>query len=136
MSIDDFPLSWRWTQPSHAVLPQNVMESLSIMEKQQASHFYAFGERIFKQHVASAITHKTSDTTRTWLGTLNIPVTAQVVIAWNKLDALSLPWPTFIEYWEDFCYPGSDDAFLFPAGCASVLAWHHHETFEFIENVS
>jgi hypothetical protein len=137
LNIQNFPLAWRWTQASHAVLPPDVLDSLTALENHEAEHFYSLGEEIFRRDTTSAITYKAlqaSDTTPSWLRALTIPATAQVIVAWNKQDAISLPWQTFIEYWDDFCYPNSDDAFVFPTEGTGVLAWNHYEVFEFIGN--
>ena len=86
----------------------------------------------------AAVTHQAvedSGSTRIWLRALPIPSEARVLAVWNRETAISLPWETFVVYWDDFCYPSSDDVFVFPVVGTGALAWNHYEVFEFIENV-
>jgi hypothetical protein len=34
-------------------------------------------------------------------------------LSWYGETAISLPWSLFCEFWDDFCYPSSDDADTF-----------------------
>jgi hypothetical protein len=137
VGIEEFPLAWRWTQASHAVLPPDVLGSLAPLQGHDADRLYLRGEKIFRRHAAAPATHQVlegPEPTRAWLKTLPIFSSAQVFVVWNRKTAISLPWQTFIAYWDDFCYPSSDDAFVFPEEGTSALAWNHYEVFEFIEN--
>ena len=49
-------------------------------------------------------------------------------------NSLTSPWETFVAYWDDFCHPSSDDAFVFPQDGTNALAWNHSEVFDFIQN--
>ena len=49
-----------------------------------------------------------------------------------RQTGLDLPWEIFLEYWDDFCYPSSDDAFVVCEASAAILAWEHEELFKFI----
>lgn len=137
MGIEEFPLAWRWTQSSHAVLPADVLASLAPLQSQAADRLYRQGEDVFRRHAAAVVSHNASEdpeTTRAWLKALAIASHAQVFVAWDRKTGIALPWQTFVAYWDDFCYPSSDDVFVFPAQGAGALAWSHHEVFEFIEN--
>jgi len=48
---------------------------------------------------------------------------------------LNLPWSVFCEYWDDFCYPSSDDVNIFLGNGEFFLRWHHYEVFEFDEGI-
>jgi hypothetical protein len=37
MSIQDFPLAWRWTQASHSVLPPEVLEDIRPLSAAEAA---------------------------------------------------------------------------------------------------
>jgi hypothetical protein len=137
VGIEEFPLAWRWTQVSHAVLAPEVLASLTPLHAHDAEQLYRRGERLFPQGTVAAVTHQAfedPEPTRAWLEVLPIARDGRVLIAWNRETAISLPWKTFVAYWNDFCYPSSDDAFVFPEEGMSALAWNHYEVFEFIEN--
>ena len=40
-----------------------------------------------------------------------------------------MQWEVFVAYWNDFCYPSSDDVDLFVEGGSLFLRWHHFEEF-------
>ena len=130
MDIATFPLLWRWTQSSHAVLPADALETLCPLSTEKAGLLCAvapkqLGPRVLKHHATEDI-----EETRKWLASLPLPV-GRVVVVWSMDTALSLPWEVFVTYWSDFCYPSSDDVDVFIEGGAVVLRWHHDEIFEY-----
>jgi hypothetical protein len=131
MDIAAFPLIWRWTQPSHALLPADVLKALQPVSSAQIE---SLCESASKSWGPQIIQHRaTSDSAETgrWLASLH-PPTGRVIAVWNRNTALSLPWETFITYWSDFCYPSSDDVDVFVEGGPLVLRWRHDETFEYV----
>lgn len=130
MDVATFPLIWRWTQPSHAVLPVDVLQALQPLTTRQievlgTTTTKSFGSKIV-QHRATENTGETGQ----WLASLPLQG-GRVIAVWNKDTALSLPWQTFVSYWSDFCYPSSDDVEIFVEGGPLVLKWRHGETFEY-----
>ena len=130
MDIATFPLIWRWTQPSHAVLPVDVLRALrpltnAQIEALRLSHTKPCGPTLVQYRA----TEDTDETGR-WLASLQLR-SSRVIAVWNKDTALSLPWETFVTYWSDFCYPSSDDVDIFVEGGPLVLRWRHDEIFEY-----
>ena len=136
MGIEEFPLAWRWTQPSHAVLPPDVLASMAPLRGEDTERLYRRGEEVFRSPVESRMLHVAQDpeVARAWLKRLPFAASGRVFVAWDCSTGLSLPWEAFIAYWDDFCYPSSDDVFVFPQTGSGVLAWNHEEVFEFAEN--
>lgn len=137
MSIDEFPLAWRWTQPSHAVLPAEVLASILPMQSQETEILYLRGEKL--RSCNPPVTHahhaaENEDATRAWLKALPLPPDARVSVVWDRTTGISVPWHAFLTYWDDFCYPSSDDLFVFPEAGNAVLASNHNEVFEFVES--
>lgn len=58
----------------------------------------------------------------------------RVTISWDRDRALNLPWSIFCEYWDDFCYPSSDDVDVFLENGKCFLRWTHYEVFELDED--
>src|SRR5262245_1592949 len=137
MDIKRFPLAWRWTSPSHAVLPPEVLMSMHPLEPKEATQLYRRGVQVFGRE-ASAIeaSHLSEDVERTrqWLSELAVAPDQQVCVVWDASTAISLPWKAFVTYWDDFCYPSSDDLFVLFPGQAMVLAWNHEEVFEVVQD--
>jgi len=130
MDVATFPLIWRWTQPSHTVLPVDVLRALHPLTTAQIealglSPTKRFGP-MMDQHRAT----EDADETGRWLASLQLRG-GRVIAVWNKDTALSLPWQTFVTYWSDFCYPSSDDVDIYVEGGPLVLRWRHDETFEY-----
>lgn len=138
MGIEKFPLAWRWTQESHAILPQEVLASMVPLQPNVTDRLYNLGEELSPRSSVVLVTHeasKDSAGTRVWLTALPIPLSTRVLVVWNRVTGLALPWQAFVRYWDDFCYPSSDDVFVFPEAGTCVLAWNHYEVFDLIENV-
>ena len=123
MDIATFPLIWRWTQLSHAVLPADVLKTLRPMSSAQIESLCASATMSRGPHM---VQHRaTADPAETgrWLASLH-PPGGRVIAVWSRDTALSLPW-------SDFCYPSSDDVDIFVEGGPLVLRWRHDETFEY-----
>ena len=130
MNIAAFPLIWRWTQLSHAVLPADVLKALHPMKTAQIASLCHSVTMRRGSHVVKHQATEVSAETGKWLAGLRLPG-GRVIAVWNRDTALSIPWQTFVTYWSDFCYPSSDDVDIFVEGGPLVLRWRHDETFEY-----
>jgi hypothetical protein len=54
---------------------------------------------------------------------------ARLTVAWEPDLAVTLPAKVFCEFWNDFCYPASDDVVILPAPGGWLLRYHHEEEF-------
>lgn len=133
VDISTFPLIWRWTQPSHAVLPQDVLSELHPLTTEQIEALRHFLVKRYERTVVEHRATKEVEETSRWLASLQLQV-ARVIAVWNKDTAMSIPWVTFVTYWSDFCYPASDDVDIYVEGGPQVLRWRHDETFEYESN--
>jgi hypothetical protein len=137
MRVEEFPLAWRWTQSSHTVLPPDVLALLTPLLSDRAGVLYRRGENVFPRAAsASTIQHVSEqfEVTRAWLATLDFAPEGRVCVVWDLDTGISLPWTTFVTYWDDFCYPASDGAFVFSESGGGALAWNHYEVFEYVES--
>jgi hypothetical protein len=130
MDIVAFPLIWRWTQPSHAVLPVDVLRALHPLTTAQIEALSLSSTKRFGPAMVRHRATQDEDETGRWLAGLQLGG-GRVIAVWNKYTALTLPWQTFVTYWSDFCYPSSDDVDIFVEGGPLVLTWRHYETFEY-----
>jgi len=46
--------------------------------------------------------------------------------------AICVSWGVFCEYWDDFCYPASDDVAIWPLSQEWFLIYDHSEKFFFV----
>jgi hypothetical protein len=49
-----------------------------------------------------------------------------VIVLWDERVGAVAPWGMFCDYWNDFCYPASDDNFIVPFA-GSWFSWYDHE---------
>lgn len=96
-------------------------ESALLLALTQVKHFPAGATRFDSTDGVGS--------TRQWLKRLKVSG-QQVTILWDGETALCLPWSVFCEYWNDFCYPSSDDADVFLEDGQFFLRWNHYEVFE------
>jgi hypothetical protein len=68
--------------------------------------------------------------TTQWLASLATPA-ERVILVWSPSTALLMSWDVFVTYWNDFCYPSSDDVDVFVECGPLFLRWHHFEEFEY-----
>lgn len=64
-----------------------------------------------------------------WLRALSVSQAERVVVSWVKGTAVETTWEIFTRYWNDFCYPASDDVTVYPPTGEWVLVYHHEERF-------
>jgi hypothetical protein len=131
MRIEDFPLFWRWSQKSHAELPSHVLQTLTPVDPTLAHTLYERAVRIFQQPSSGERCCSSVDVgeARFWLLELSVPSDSRVTIVWNAELGVSLPWSVFADHWSDFCYPSSDDAFVFLPDGLGVISYEHYEQF-------
>ena len=129
MNIDDFPLSWRWTESSHAKLPQEILDGLMPLNEDVAQNISSRIPVNFPISATRLDVSADNRATTEWLSKLDVK-SKLVTISWECDTALTLPWTTFCKYWDDFCYPSSDDADFFLENGQHFLRWNHYEVFE------
>jgi len=129
MNIENFSLAWRWTNSSHAKFPKEILSQLHPLSVEVANQI---ADSIPTDFPAGAVRINTSDNddlTNQWLSKVQVN-SERVIISWDRDTALTLPWSLFCEYWDDFCYPASDDADFFLENGQHFLRWSHYEVFQ------
>ena len=127
MTIHEFPLAWRWTQSSHAVLPEDVLARIRPLSEHEAAIIH---ERS-RQQSGAIVSCSADGSARSWLRSVQPDMTAIVFIIWSESLAVETTWTIFTEYWDDFCYPSSDDVTVFAMTGSWRLTYHHYEQFDF-----
>src|SRR6266446_8807909 len=112
MTIQEFPLAWRWTQPSHAMLPTEVLALIRPLSPSEAARV-RISASVERASVASCSTHD-SAAVQGWLRRVQPDPQASVYVSWSEDLAIETSWDIFTEYWDDFCYPCSDEVTVAP----------------------
>lgn len=127
-----FPLAWRWTQPSHNVLPPEVMTQIVPLSQVLAPGGVTTGgelDRSSFEEVQTASADVPCEQGAEWLRLLPVAPAEQVIVRWDSLTSVRTTWRVFADYWDDFCYP-HDDVEVFPESGKWLLLYHHWEQFE------
>jgi len=131
MTVQEFPLAWRWTQPTHALLSPEVLTRIRPLSPSQAARARVGAP----EGGASAVSCSTSDShpaeIRSWLLRLQPNVEVPVAVCWSKDLGVETDWGLFVEHWDDFCYP-FDEVTIQPVTGGWLLLYHGEEQFEFV----
>ena len=135
--IREFSLAWRWTRPTHSVLPESTLAELFPLDRLAAQQLdvrmrSSFIDGLLNQDLFESLQrHETQDSTEAFLAGLGIEEKTPVLLSWYAAAALRTTWDIFVRYWDDFCYPASDDVAITPEDDSWLLAYCHEELFEF-----
>lgn len=61
-----------------------------------------------------------------------IVIESRILVSWSPDCAVVTTPYIFIKYWNDFCYPSSDDVSIWPENNAWFLRFFHYEEFSFV----
>jgi hypothetical protein len=134
MTIQEFPLAWRWTDARYTVFPADVLSQLSPYSPDEASRLFERAKVLSRSDDFTALRISADsplEQVTAWLRTQQPRLTEEVSVCWSGDTALRTHWSTFIERWDDFCYPSSDDVMVLPHSGSWMLMYHHSNEFEF-----
>ena len=135
--LDGFPLLWRWTKPSHAMLPSSVLATIRPLIAATAAELASEAtarcaeRQVAEWELAISAEGDAAAQARERLEALGIDPDARIVVSWSRDMAVVTLWRTFTAHWEDFCYPSSDDVSVWAPGAEWTLCYRHFEVFEF-----
>lgn len=69
-----------------------------------------------------------------YLVKLQIDGDEEIYVMWRSDTAIIPSWNIFLGYWDDFCYPSSDDVLIAPIIGSWRLQYLHEEIFIFNHN--
>lgn len=140
--LNEFNLKWRWTDSRWNKLPANALNSIQPLTESKAhelcQHLLAFEnqsgliESLFES-IARINTSGDESEIRQWLINRSSDPNQSVVVSRDNRLAAQVKWEVFCEYWDDFCYPASDDVAIFPLSEEWMLSYSHDEYFMFGE---
>lgn len=137
-----FGRAWRFLDPKYNVLPSAVLADLHPISLECLATLNAVLESASTRTTTEAASlididaacesEEARDRISSALGELPIPVDQRIIVGRDDRDALETSWRTFCAYWDDFCYPSSDDVTIYPLDGSWVLCYHHWERFSFV----
>ena len=139
-SLEDFPLKWRWTDALWNKLPDEDLDKIRPLTSIEAAKLDEYSNEFVGDgglldtkfiDIDRIETSSDEETVNRWLGEKSDDNTQEIIVSWDKQLAVMIDWGTFRKYWDDFCYPASDDVAIFPTSAAWILFYFHDEYFEF-----
>ena len=126
-SVNDFPLSWRWTSETHDLLPPDMLATIEPLTEERR----AAPKNVAQYEIAITTEWDDPDAPRRMLARLGIDEDTLVLISWTPTLAVRCPWRTFVRYWNAFCHPSSDDATVWSPSESWTLNYRHFEALQF-----
>jgi hypothetical protein len=140
ISLSKFNLKWRFTEDKYNRLPEEDLSLIQPLSKRKAEEFNRYSQKypgnatLLKSEFGSIESLNISDNhgaVRSWLRAKEIHLETKVAVSWDNTDCVITLWRVFCKYWDDFCYPSSDDVLIWSSAEDWFLYDCHHEIFEY-----
>ncbi len=139
----DFKLGWRWDDAHNPNIPideKRQLKPLSVVESKRINKIIDYFEsesNLYKSFVpndwirASSESKSSIDKFSNDLQELIQGYNENLFISWNRSTCLYTTKKIFIKYWDDFCYPSSDDITIISELTNWVFFYNHIEVGRF-----
>jgi len=143
ISLDDFKLGWRWDNIHNSgILPEDKIQlkPLSITESKslykvinffQSENNLSNGFQPYGWILASSESKDSTERFSNYIQELTRNHDENIFISWNRSTCLYTSKDIFIKYWDDFCYPSSDDITIISELTNWVYFYNHIEVGQF-----
>lgn len=146
--LAEFPLLWRWTDPKYVLLSEEQLSHIRPLNACAAQKAHSLGRlciqdrsrrpsiEVFEPSVECDTSGDPSDG-RCWLEDLtrSLSPSENIVITWTEELAVATKLSVFVKYWDDFCYPMTDDTTVFPFDISWVIQYWHEEVLYFAKRL-
>ena len=142
LSLDLFPLKWRWTDSRWNKLPDDALKTIQPLTEAKARELCQYSLQFCNQsgllessfeHIERIDASGETPEIQQWLLAHSPDSNQTVIISWDSKLAALVEWKVFCEFWDDLCYPSSDDVTVFPFSEEWMLFYSHSEYFVFGE---
>jgi len=139
-TLDEFPLKWRWTDSRWNKLPKDALKTIQPFTDEKAFELlqYSLGfcnnTGLSEQYFANIFRIDASGDlleNKQWLLNHSSDKNQMVIVSWNHHHAVLVRRDIFCDYWNDFCYPASDDVTVWNLSEEWALMYLHDEEFVF-----
>jgi hypothetical protein len=140
-----FSLEWRFSDQNHNVLPKDKLSKITPLNQEAAFRMHENSMPLIKnfhldndkfQEIQKLNNAHESTITRQWLSERIPTENTKIIVSWDKENCVIVHSEVFCEYWDDFCYPSSDDVVIFPLRGKWVLYYFHEDQFQFGYKIS
>lgn len=141
--LEDFSLNWRWDNihnPNITIEEIKLIQPLSVLESKRINKiidYYEDKNYLNKDFVptdwflANSETEKAISKFIDDFSKLTQSYKENLFISWNPSTCVYTTKDIFIKYWNDFCYPSSDDITIISEMTNWVYFYNHLEIGQF-----
>lgn len=141
--LDSFPQKWRWTDVQWNLLPPDVLTNIRPLSRRKALEVneqarlfhpdegFVPGSFDLVAQLDIVGMHYDAQQVREWLRQYLPAREERLIVSWDYENAVVTTVAILCEYWDDFCYPGSDDVVVSPFSDEWMLFYWHEEVFFF-----
>jgi len=135
-NIDDFSLSWRWTDEKYCLMPEDDLSKINPLTQEAAKSTFDNALRLIEETQIDV--DGESIETSLDRGAVKVFLTSRlpegkIIVNWGQDTSVIMDTTTFIKYWDDICYPSSDDVSVWSEDESWLLQYYHFEKFSFIK---
>lgn len=139
IDLKDFELNWRWEKthnPDISDLEKTQIEPVSATESKRLNKvidYFEIEDNLSNDFIetdwisANSENEKKIDTFRNKLTSILETWDENVIVTWNRTTTLKTTKEMFLKYWDDFCYPSSDDVTIISEETNWVMFYRHFE---------
>lgn len=137
--METFALRWRWANTHSPNLSAEERSRVRPLKPDQAKRawdeslrFAGDGrdfrprETLFPNVLSLDTSEREPEQVHDWLEACVPHGERLVVVSWQMDSAVVTDRGLFVRHWDDFCYPASDDASIWPAGSRETPDWVVH----------
>jgi hypothetical protein len=137
--MDNFPLSWRFTDNKYNLLPPKDFNRIHPLNKKDSKLLY---DTVFKyvnnyefnrndiEEIESINIENESDQSKI-MSWINERVTNDLFVIWDNETAVQTEKDIFVKYFDDFLYPSSDDAIIISKNTNRIMYFMHSNILYF-----
>jgi hypothetical protein len=137
-ALTEFPLLGRWTEECHAKLDPDELASIRPIRPDRTSAIWHRGARVpvVPSNPEARVDVDEGTDPRViskWLEDRLPRNESDLLLFWDQKTAALVPRRLFIDRWDDFWYPSSDDLTVVGTVAVWRLEMSHHGAFEFFQ---
>ena len=133
--LAESPLAWRWTDADQHALSASALATIRPLTRGKAAEIHDLSlarrsQQSSNRQPRQVQTDGDRSVVRTWLEDLAVGPSEPVILSWDATTAVVTIWRTFLDHWDAFCYPASDDVAIWAPACDWSLCYYHYEVLE------
>lgn len=132
-SINNFVLKWRFTDKNYSLLAPEDLSKIRPLEKESASIVWRQSIKLSSEgnypslNNAEYIECADHQSVQKWLQSKLQG--EEIIVSWDSEVAVITTPSMVSRYWDDFCYPASDDVTIWSENKQWVVCYSHDEKF-------